>query len=164
MSRSFQTHIDLGQNELQNGVAQNLSTAPTAPAPKRGQFYFNTGDNTLYWYDGTAWVSSRGGGTGFPGFGSVSAETVFGSASSDGVGATSSRTDHKHGNPAHDAAAHSGIPLSSLSAPFGAVTAEPIAGSASADGTGTSAARNEHKHGNPTHTSRWSIMDMRIFP
>ena len=52
----FQSHINLNGNELQNAVVQNLSTAPENP--KAGQFYFNTADDTLYVYDGTAWVDA----------------------------------------------------------------------------------------------------------
>jgi len=60
MARTFLTPIDLAQNEIQNAVAQNLAAAPATP--KKGQFYLNStaGDDTLYWWDGTAWIPAKG--------------------------------------------------------------------------------------------------------
>lgn len=52
----FNRDINLNGNEIQNGVLQNLAAAPASP--KTGQFYFNTTDNTLYVYNGTAWVDA----------------------------------------------------------------------------------------------------------
>ena len=52
-----------------------------------------------------------------PGFGSVTAQTSFGSASTNGTATTVSHSDHTHGTPTHDNAAHSGINLSALAAP-----------------------------------------------
>lgn len=49
-------------------------------------------------------------------FGSVTAETTFGTSSSDGSGTTHVHANHQHGNPAHGAAAHSAIKLSDLAA------------------------------------------------
>lgn len=46
-----------GLGELQNYKFQNLSSAPTTNLTK-GRFYFNTSDNTLYVYNGTAWVDA----------------------------------------------------------------------------------------------------------
>jgi len=111
MSRKFLTHIDLAKNEIQNGVAQNLAAAPSSPV--KGQFYFNSTDNIWYWWDGTVWNPAKSGA---PAFGNVVPESTFGGASANGVLSTVSRSDHAHGNPAHDAAAHSAIPLSALAA------------------------------------------------
>lgn len=54
--RNYGAHINLQQNELQNAVIQNLSSAPSNP--KKGQEYFNTVDNTKYVYNGTAWIDA----------------------------------------------------------------------------------------------------------
>src|SRR4029077_4675700 len=39
-----------------------LAVAPSSPTA--GEMYYDTATNTLYWYNGTAWVSSSGGGAG----------------------------------------------------------------------------------------------------
>lgn len=52
----FFNNINLSQNELQNAVAQNLSAAPINP--KKGQLYFNTGNNKLLYYNGSRWVGA----------------------------------------------------------------------------------------------------------
>lgn len=46
-----------GIAELRNFKIQNLASAPTTNLAK-GRFYFNTTDNTLYVYNGTAWVDA----------------------------------------------------------------------------------------------------------
>ena len=116
MARKFLTALDLNKNELQNGVVQNLGTAPSSPV--KGQLYFNStgGDNTLYWWDGTTWIPAKATGGAFPGYGAVPAETTFGIAKADGAATTVARSDHTHGSPAHSAAEHSTIPLSALAA------------------------------------------------
>lgn len=48
--------LDLNGNEIQNGVFQNLATAPSNP--KEGQFYFNTSDKTLYVRANGTWVNA----------------------------------------------------------------------------------------------------------
>lgn len=48
-------HLNFNQYELQNGVIENLSIAPSNPIS--GQVYFNTTDNLFYLFDGTNWVS-----------------------------------------------------------------------------------------------------------
>ncbi len=50
-------------------------------------------------------------------FGSVTSQTSFGASSGNGAASTAARSDHTHGTPAHDAAAHSAIRISDLAAP-----------------------------------------------
>lgn len=119
MSRKFLTAVDLAKNELQNAVVQNLAAAPSSPV--KGQLYFDTTTNTLYWWNGTAWVAASPG-TGFPGYGSVIQEQTFGATKTDGVATTVARSDHGHGNPIHDNAAHSAVNLSALAVPTTAVS------------------------------------------
>lgn len=52
MAKNFLVDLNLNQNELQNGVIQNLATAPTSP--KKGQVYFDTTTNKFRVYNGTS--------------------------------------------------------------------------------------------------------------
>ena len=59
------TNIDLGQNELQNTAIQRLATAPGSPV--KGQIYFNTAHNRLFYYNGSEWVGADGTGASMTG-------------------------------------------------------------------------------------------------
>jgi hypothetical protein len=53
MSKGIYTHLNLLGNELQNAVAQNLSTPPAVP--KEGQFYYDTNNETMMIYRNAGW-------------------------------------------------------------------------------------------------------------
>lgn len=52
------TNYDFNQNEIQNVAVQRLATAPTNPAPVKGQLYFNTTSDRLFYYNGTEWIGA----------------------------------------------------------------------------------------------------------
>lgn len=50
--------LDFAKLEGKNLRAHQLGAAPSSPVT--GQLYYNTGDNTLYWYNGTTWIPATG--------------------------------------------------------------------------------------------------------
>ena len=60
MAMLFVTNLDLGKNELQNARVQNLGSAPSSPV--EGQIYYDTGDDTIYFRNASAWVDIGGPG------------------------------------------------------------------------------------------------------
>ena len=63
MALSYLTDINLNKNELQNAVIQKLATDPSS-GQTAGWIIFNTTDNQLKVYDGSAWTNVGGDITG----------------------------------------------------------------------------------------------------
>jgi cytoskeletal protein CcmA (bactofilin family) len=81
MAIEYYSSIDLNKNELQNAVVQNLGSAPSSPV--EGQIYYDTGDDTIYFRNGSsAWISIGGditgvtAGTGLNGGGTTGTVTL----------------------------------------------------------------------------------------
>jgi hypothetical protein len=80
MAMKFVTNLDLNKNELQNARVQNLATAPGSPV--EGQIYYDTGDDTIYFRNASAWINIAGdisgvtAGTGLSGGGTSGVVTV----------------------------------------------------------------------------------------
>jgi hypothetical protein len=51
--------LDFAKYEGRNLRAHQLGAAPSSPVT--GQLYYNTADNTLYWWNGTAWIPAQAG-------------------------------------------------------------------------------------------------------
>lgn len=63
MSRKFLTNIDLNNNELQNAVVQNLSSAPNS-GNKEGRIYYDSVTHKLRYFGASgAWYDLAAGGT-----------------------------------------------------------------------------------------------------
>ena len=55
MAIPFYSDIDLNNNKIKNFTVDTLDQAPTNP--NKGQQYYNTTDNKLYYWNGTEWVT-----------------------------------------------------------------------------------------------------------
>jgi hypothetical protein len=56
--------IEFNYNELLLPVVDNETSAPATGNEVKGQMYFNTTTNIMYFYNGTAWVEMDGTGSG----------------------------------------------------------------------------------------------------
>lgn len=56
MAKRFLTHLDMSQNQILNASFEKLSADPTTDNFE-GRIYYNTTDDLLRVYDGTAWAS-----------------------------------------------------------------------------------------------------------
>ena len=58
MAIKYLNNLDLNKNQLQQAVIQTASSDPSSPVA--GQIYYNTTDNVLKFYNGSAFVSAGG--------------------------------------------------------------------------------------------------------
>lgn len=88
--RKFNVDINLIGNQLLNGVIHVSASHPTTPAPKQGQIYYNSGDKTIYLFDGTNWKGL---------FTTKASETVLGLVELATTAQVYTGTDSEGGNP-----------------------------------------------------------------
>ena len=61
MAINYLNNIDLNKNQLLQGVIENQpNDAAAGSSPVKGQIYYNTTDNVLKQYNGSAWISIAG--------------------------------------------------------------------------------------------------------
>ena len=134
MSRKFLVGIDLNKNELSNAVIQNLGTAPSTPLP--GQIYYNTSENSLYFYDNDSWVNVLN-----------ESEVIYGDLSSRPAAGTAGRLYFATDNQImYFDTGSTWLQVSN----FGSVTAQTTYGASSGNGSATTYSRSDHTHGTPS--------------
>ena len=146
MSRKFLTTLDMGKNQIITPVMENLSGAPSTPV-KGQLYMNTTDNILYWWngtgwvaaqggagaVPATTVTTSAVGDSAVVGvattyaredhkhareaFAAAVAATTFGLAKVDGTALTLPHSDHTHGTPTHDNAAHSAITLNSLATP-----------------------------------------------
>jgi hypothetical protein len=139
MARKFLVSIDLNKNELQNAVIQNLATNPATPAD--GQIYYNTSDDTLYFWNGTAWINVV-----------QQAEILYDTFANRPVAATGNTGALFFATDQNLLYFSNGTAWSQVSE-FGNATATTSYGDTASNGSANSYSRSDHTHGTPSLTS-----------
>jgi hypothetical protein len=139
MSRKFLVSIDLNKNELQNAVIQNLATAPSTPLD--GQIYYNTSDDTLYFWNGTAWINVV-----------QQAEILYDTFSNRPTAAAGNTGALFFATDQNLLYFSNGSAWSQVSA-FGNATATTSYGDTANNGSANTYSRSDHTHGTPSLTS-----------
>ena len=139
MSRKFLVSIDLNKNELQNAVIQNLATAPSTPLD--GQIYYNTSDDTLYFWNGTAWINVV-----------QQAEILYDTYSNRPAAAAGNTGALFFATDQNLLYFSNGSAWSQVSA-FGNATSTTSYGDTASNGSANTYSRSDHTHGTPSLTS-----------
>jgi hypothetical protein len=139
MSRKFLVSIDLNKNELQNAVIQNLATAPATPLD--GQIYYNTSDDTLYFWNGSAWINVV-----------QQAEILYNTFSNRPVAAAGNTGALFFATDQNLLYFSNGTAWSQVST-FGNATSATSYGDTATNGSANTYSRSDHTHGTPSLTS-----------
>lgn len=113
------TRWEVAGNAVQSGLLVNRPAAATVDA---GTIYYATDTYLFYYSDGSAWAQTNQ-------FGTVTAQTSYGSSSGNGSATDYARSDHTHGTPA-----------------LGTATPNAISGAAGSAGSASTPSKEDHTH------------------